>query len=221
MISNDIRHNEHIRSVVALVGFSLIIYFGTNLSTIEAMPLLTIFTVITLYDVMNKEFETLRRYKHIIIGSAIIVSSFIVFVVGLFVSGIIALLSGLWFVFDGIITFKYKLYAGEDKHPIISNKKTSLFQLHTTLSILQTVKMASEPKTTEEIADSLDISMERVSDDLDLLVQQGYIEATDAGFYRRSNVRTLILGLTRLVTWVPKRIIRPFYIMYSNRTYIL
>lgn len=212
--------NEHLRIAIATVAVLAVLVVITDATPATIVPMAVILFALVAHDAIDDRYDLPRGSNWVAYGlSVAAVGVAIAVLVDQWWYALALVVPGLWFVLDGATTMRYAPEA--ERHEFVAEISDDdgsevMFRMQTLNLLYQHLRDADESRTTAEIAEEVDLTESRVESALGYLESRGQVERTGERYAAVPPRWGRLTPLVDFVTWVPRRLLRPFSRLVSN-----
>lgn len=212
--------NEHLRTLVATAAALAVLVVVTDATPWTIAPMAVILLALVVHDAADDRYDLPRGSNWVAYGSSVVLAGVaIAFVVETWWLALVLVVPGLWFVLDGTTTMRYE--PETDRHEFLADVDDEdgtevMFRMQTLNLVYQQLRDADAPRTPAKLAEEVDLTESRVESALGYLESRGQVERTGDRYEAVPPRWGRLTPLVDFLTWVPRRIARPFRRMVRN-----
>ena len=207
--------NQNLRTAVGVAVGLAVLSFLTD-SAIDVVPIAVLSVGMLAYSVADDRYSLPDGTDRVVYGAGVSLAgaAFSVAYSAVGMGGALAA-AGLWFVLDGTTAVLYGTEGTEHEYVSETDEgsKGVMSRMMALREVYVAVKDASEPRTPEELAEEHGFDEQRTESALEYLDSRGRV-SEERGRYRPEPQRWgKATPLFEFLTWLPKRVFRPFYLI--------
>ncbi len=211
-------YNQNFRVAIG-VAIGLAVMALTSESVVDVAPIATLAVGVLSYSFLDDRYGLPDGSERVVYGFSVSLAGTALLILYPFIWVSVALSAvGGWFVLDGASAV---LYGDQRKeHEYVSQSGEEFNEVMSRMMSLRkvyvAVKDASEPRTPEELAEEHGFDEQRTESALEYLDSRGRV-SEERGRYRPEPQRWgKATPLFEFLTWLPKRVFRPFYLIATG-----
>lgn len=208
--------DKTIRTAVGAAGVLAALVVFTDYTLRSLAPVLLLSAGMLAYTTADDIYDLPEGTNRIAYGLGVVASG--VFLTFSYVSwfGAVALVVGLWFALDGATTVRYG--PARKPHRFGSGPESeAMLRMQIMNTVYRTLREDDETKTAAELAEACGLTESRVASALDYLEHRDQVELTREGYRTIPRKWGWATPLVRVVSWVPRRVLRPLHRLRTGR----
>jgi hypothetical protein len=214
-MNTPIKHDT-LRTAVGAAGVFTVLVVFTQYTLRSLAPVLLLSAGMLAYTAADDCYDLPEGSNWIAYGSGLVAVG--VFLISNYATrfGGAVLLAGLWFAFDGTVTVRHG--PARTPHRFVSGPESeAMLRMRIMNTVHRRLREASQPQTPADLAAACDLTESRVASALEYLQHRGQVESTGREYRVVPRNWGRATPLVRVVSWLPRRLFRPFRRLFANR----